>query len=384
MEAGDVGARVGDAILAIIMRTISRLAWAAIPGVAVCAALSQVAAQGSGSSGANVPVGAVQAFEVDVRYTIDAGQAARDAGGDVFLVQKVPPSMRAGTSPNQDITTSFTLDGQQPEIKKSERGDDLYVLKATSKSGTAVFTIKGIVYNRDLTRPSGQKVPLSEADRRRYIADSRYIKPSDPKVQSAIDALGLRKKPGETDRAFADRLGVWIARNKKYRFDGNPPRDADNPQVVLQVPEVNCNGASALWATVLQANGIPTQIRLRLIIRTDNNPEKWTFHADVMPYLDGEWVGINSTVPMSDSSKILQGNTMIGARGFFADISPGYGGPLIDIATIAEDRIKLDDIRALYATFNSHLPYRFSQHAPSAKCAITVTHSVREVSIRRG
>ena len=374
------------------MGFIAKFAWIALPAFAGCGVLSQVSSQGTGTNQdgkakrSMQPVGAKQAFDVDVTYRIDAGKAAREAGGNVYLVQKVPPSMRAGTSPNQDITSSFTLDGQQPKIMKSERGDDLFVLKANSNSGTAVFSIKGIVYNRDLTNPSGQKTPLSASERKRYLEDSKYIKPSDPKVQSAIDSLGLRKRSGESDRAFADRVGVWIAKNKKYTLDesvGGAPRDENNPQSILYKPGLNCNGASALWATVLQGNNIPTQIRLRLITRIDNNPEKWTFHADVMPYLDGEWVGINSTGPMSGPGRIVQRNTMRGDSGFLTDMGR-YGGPLIDIATIAGDRIKLDGIGRFYSTFNTHLPRIYVPDGGAGRAHqynLIVAHNVREIPL---
>lgn len=372
------------------MSLIAKFAWIALPALAGCGVLSQVSSQGAGAhpggkanSRSMRPVGAKQAFEVDVTYTIDAGRAAREAGGEVYLVQKVPPSMRAGTSPNQDITSSFTLDGQQPKIMKSERGDDLFVLKANSNSGAAVFSIKGVVYNRDLTNPSGQKTPLSASERKKYLEDSKYIKPSDPKVQSAIDSLGLRKRSGESDRAFADRVGVWIAANKSYAVTGEAPRNEANPESILYQREVNCNGASALWATILQGNGIPTQIRLRLITRINNNPEKWTFHADVMPYLDGEWVGIASTGPMSDTARIVQANTLRGDYGFLTDMGR-YGGPLIDIASIAGDRINLEGIGRVYSTFNTHQPRIYVPDGGAGRAHrynLIVTHNVREIPL---
>ena len=299
------------------------------------------------------PLGTKQAWTVDVTGTLDAGKLAREQGGNVNIIQILPPSISRGNSQNQEILTTLTLDGQNAKIMKTEDGKtEVLVITATPNSGTAYLKLTGIVYNRHMADISDGGTKISAEDKARFTDGYFTFDMKTAEVKQRLQELGLVRRENELDSELVKRVCLWLANNKTATTSG-AGAGPETAQLLDQVA-LNCNGASKTLLAILKTNGIAAKANPRLHLLNDG---KTSQHSDIIVYISDQnkWMGVSGAGLISSDKDLAINRGVSGKIGSFGhDIS--LTGTFIDMADDVGHMILIPGISRYYSYFNEVNP----------------------------
>jgi transglutaminase-like putative cysteine protease len=135
--------------------------------------------------------------------------------------------------------------------------------KGTAKEKGIVVrvTYQATLRSRKLVplRPTEQPpavAPLTDTERRNYLAPSKTINFKDKPFQKWLDEHALRRAKGETDIAFARRVFLHIQKSFTYKF---PTGHDGTASAVVRAGCGDCGSMSVVFASALRASGIPAR-----------------------------------------------------------------------------------------------------------------------------
>jgi hypothetical protein len=333
-------------------------------------------------NGVAVPVGTVQAWQVNYEFTIDSAKYAREAGGTTYLFRACPPSISKGTSSNQEVKMTLTCDGRSAQEFTDDFGDKFLLLEIKSSSGPAKVLYSGVVFNRNVTNVQDGGETLSKTLREKYLKSTKHINHEDPGFRSALSRAGLIKNSNESATAFASRALVWLVSNAKYEGTADNGPATQNPTMLLSSGKYNCNSSSAAIAAVLRANGIPTRVMPRMFAQFNGG---WDFHADIAFYDEQRklWCGVSPAGALGGGKgSILKNRSSIGSSCFQQDIDPGYQAVMIDASDTVSRVLAAPLIRTLTTNFNTEVTFVGTSQKQTQKVENVIKHTIKPLIIK--
>lgn len=328
-------------------------------------------------NGVQIPIGTKEAWEITVKYEIDAAKAARENGGKAILVQAVPPSISSGTSSNQEIKATLTCDGRTAQFGKDSFGDKTLLLEVTASSGKALLELKGIVFNRDMRSIKDGGETLSASDRVKFTKPY-VVNHESPAFKQFLRTNGLNRVPGETISRYVDKTLTWLANNRTdgHEGDGQELNDA----LVIKTRKMDCNLSSALVAGILKANGIPVQTKTRVLAKFNGG---WDFHSDIA-YYDSEqkkWEGVSPAAIISgERQEVISKGSASEGNGLGPDIHPGYQSVMVDLANNVGRQFFVPNWSPVESEYNTHSPSAVSANTIT-EVPFTITHKITRLKI---
>jgi hypothetical protein len=98
--------------------------------------------------------------------------------------------------------------------------------------------------------------PLTDTERRNYLAPSKTINFKEKSFQKWLDEHALRRAKGEADIAFARRVFLHIQKSFTYLF---PTGHDGKASSVVRAGCGDCGSMSVVFASALRANGVPAR-----------------------------------------------------------------------------------------------------------------------------
>ncbi len=330
-------------------------------------------------NGVRVPLGAKEAWEVSIKYEINASKAAKDFGGKALLTQLVPPSISRGTSSNQQIEATLTCDGRTAKIGKDSLGDSVMMLEVNSNSGTAILEFKGIVFNRDTRLIENGDETLSVSDRKKFTRPYT-VNHEAPLFKQFIKTNQLHKLKNESTIQYADRVLTWVAKNRVYGQEGDG-REL-NEALLVNIKAIDCNVSSALVAGIWRESGVPVQIKPRVLAKFDGS---WDFHADIA-YYDSEknkWVGVSpASIVGGDRDEVISKGSSLGGASHGLDIHPGYESVMVDTANDVDRIYQFKGWSPVGLDYNTEKPTSLgSQHGQVGDPEFKITHKITPLKL---
>lgn len=339
---------------------VTKLALVVLPALAGFSVLAQVSSQGTGTNpggkasanrlNAKVPLGTVQAWNVDVTGTLDVGKIAKEQGGNVNIIQIIPPSISRGNSQNQEISATLTLDGKIAKIMKAEDGTDVLVITATPNSGKAYLRLTGTIFNRNMTDINNGSVDITPEEKARFTGDYYAFNVKSDAVKAQLNNLGLLRNQGESDSNFVKRICLWFSKNKDYESSAH----GANSEAIFKMGALNCNGASKTLVAILRANGVAAKANPRLFLIRDAKTDQ---HSDVLACFADQkkWVGIAGSGLVSRKAAIASAG-LYNSPAFGRDIDPGFNGIFIDMADDVGHMVVIPGVSRYYSFYNEQNP----------------------------
>ncbi len=334
---------------------------------------------GSTVNGIAIPIGTEQAWEISIRYELDASKAAREFGGKALLTQPVPPSLSQGTSSNQEIKASLTCDGRAAKIGKDSLGDSILLLEVDSNSGTAILEFKGVVFNRNMRSVKDGGETLSASKRKKFTRPY-FVNHEAPAFKQFLKKNGLNRDSDQSTGEYVDKILVWLAQNRTYGHDGDGKEL--NEALLVKPGTIDCNLSSALVAAILRANGVPVQIKTRVLAKFNG---KWDFHADIAYFNKEErkWEGVSPADIISGTrDDVLAKGTAVGSNGLGLDFSPGYESVMVDTANDVDRIYDFKGWAGVGLDYNTQSPWAHGrQQGQVGDVDFKLTHKITPLKI---
>lgn len=229
----------------------------------------------------------------------DAIPELKSIAADVLLV----PANVVVDHPYRSIQSLITIDWLDVPMED-------FVWEDNRQKIAKVFSENSIQVeiNRDDRDFTGLvELPIKDAEFAPYLADTDYIKPSSPLVQSLITEI----LAGETDAWAATELILdWVFSNIAGKM---VPRTLTTEEI-LASREGKCAEYATLFAALARAAGLPTKIALGE--RYQGNI--WVGHLWNEVWL-GEWISVdpshNQVSPDALLIKFIDSDTVMGTQG---------------------------------------------------------------------
>jgi len=127
----------------------------------------------------------------------------------------------------------------------------------TAHGLTVSVTYEATLYARNLVAgaPKTRPVPLTDPERKVYLAPSTSVDFEIPSFQAWLDSAALRRREKETELAFAFRAFKHL--RAQCPETGAPGMKAS--EVCASKEGSSCGGCAVLFCAVLRANGIPAR-----------------------------------------------------------------------------------------------------------------------------
>lgn len=203
----------------------------------------------------------LQKVEATISYPIEMTRFAVDRW-QIFLPK--PPEL-----PGQIKIKASTTPMSKPVIEKSPLARSMFLIdQVVGKSSPALarridveLKIEATLLSRRLVTlaegaPQPKITPLKDAERKFYTSSTALIDHESGAFREWLEARKLKRRTGESELAFAERVLEEIRYQFEYEFDANADKRAS---LACARGKTDCGGMAFVFVGAMRANGIPAR-----------------------------------------------------------------------------------------------------------------------------
>ena len=203
------------------------------------------------------------------RFLSQTALAKKDLVFDFSLIKAAPPI----TDPVTLTRLVVEFDGWPEDMTLPEGAGQ----KVTGRTGQALTMA--------LTHSTpGEGIPLTDAERKRYLEGTERIIPEHPEIQALKDSiLGDEKNQSK----IVELLTTWVAAT----IEGTVT-DSQSPVETLTSKKGNCQSHARLYTSLARSAGIPTRFVSGLVWMSEKG---FLYHSWAESNVGGNWLTVDPT-----------------------------------------------------------------------------------------
>jgi transglutaminase-like putative cysteine protease len=224
-----------------------------------------------------------------------------------------------------DVRTSLDPVGE-PVLEKSDMGRSLLAARVLvrpnhdSHSLTIRATYEATLRSRHLRKGvrSRQQSELLPDERALYLSERGYIDFKTPGFADWFKTQGFTRRSREGEIGFARR--VFLALRSGMQYDASVPDRDFHASAVCKSGRADCGGLSALFASIMRANGIPARTLWGRWAYSAEPGKTWANRPYYQTHVKAEFFAHGvGWVPVDLASGILHDTTTQGLKFFGND-----------------------------------------------------------------